>query len=58
MNCTKNQFQCATGSECVRSIFRCDGDADCLDGSDETGCRKLLKMLTFQFFNRFLFQLS
>lgn len=40
-NCTSNQFQCTIGNECIRALFRCDGDPDCADGSDEVGCSKL-----------------
>uniref|UniRef100_A0A4W5QCD1 EGF-like domain-containing protein n=1 Tax=Hucho hucho TaxID=62062 RepID=A0A4W5QCD1_9TELE len=45
-NCTKNEkpatcpsrdFVCDNG-ECISARFRCDGDSDCADSSDEKGC--------------------
>jgi hypothetical protein len=40
--CPPNSFQC-NNSNCVHSIWLCDGDDDCLDNSDEINneCRKL-----------------
>jgi len=35
--CTSNQFQCSTGA-CLDAGFRCDGRAECFDGTDEWGC--------------------
>lgn len=32
------QFNCADGSGAVPTQARCDGEAGCPDGSDETGC--------------------
>lgn len=39
--CMPGQFRCATG-QCIDAGFRCDHQIDCLDRSDETGCRKFV----------------
>ena len=38
--CEPNEFKCNNG-RCAMKIWRCDGDDDCFDGSDEENCRKL-----------------
>uniref|UniRef100_A0A7M5UK89 VPS10 domain-containing protein n=1 Tax=Clytia hemisphaerica TaxID=252671 RepID=A0A7M5UK89_9CNID len=36
--CTAHQFTCTHSKECIPDHWKCDGDKDCGDGSDEWGC--------------------
>lgn len=38
VTCNHKDFACANG-DCISSRFRCDGDYDCLDNSDEASMR-------------------
>ena len=38
VECTEDQFQCSSLSQCVPLVSRCDGTRDCPDWSDETSC--------------------
>lgn len=37
VKCDNDQFQCKNG-HCIPFRWRCDADADCMDGSDEENC--------------------
>ncbi|RUS87348.1 hypothetical protein EGW08_004890, partial [Elysia chlorotica] len=38
--CRADEFQCASGNQCVPSSYQCDEENDCFDRSDERGCIK------------------
>ena len=41
--CPMGNWKCANGI-CVPSLYVCDGEDNCGDGSDERNCRKLVIM--------------
>ena len=48
-NTSENKFQC-NDDRCIPLSAKCDMEDDCLDGSDEIGCRKsflYLKIILF-----------
>ena len=46
--CTSDQFRCHSG-RCINKAWRCDGDVDCSDKSDEKGCTHRTECLSGQF---------
>lgn len=42
--CASNQFACSDELFCVPGGWLCDGEEDCVDGSDELNC-KLISVL-------------
>ena len=37
-SCRDNEFQCEDNGMCINIAWKCDGESDCEDGSDEAGC--------------------
>lgn len=40
ISCSPQQFQCHDGKKCIPETWKCDGDNDCSDASDELTCGK------------------
>ncbi|NXW95113.1 LRP2 protein, partial [Alopecoenas beccarii] len=41
LSCPRTHVPCRDGTECVAQEYVCDGEKDCVDGSDEDGCAQL-----------------
>lgn len=42
LTCSADQYQCAYAHQCIPRGWRCDGEPDCVDKSDEESCSSLL----------------
>lgn len=38
--CGDQQWGCSRDRECIPDVWRCDGETDCTDGSDEASCKQ------------------
>ncbi|CAN7943973.1 unnamed protein product, partial [Ixodes pacificus] len=47
MTCKLDQFRCIDNGECIPAKWKCDGNEDCTDGSDESKCKKICEPAEF-----------
>ena len=38
ITCSTSESMCDSGDQCIPETWHCDGEQDCLDGSDESNC--------------------
>ena len=50
LDCQNDDFKCINSGTCIRTTKKCDGNNDCPDGSDETGCSSEGKLLFLTFY--------
>lgn len=46
--CTSSMFMCADRSVCIPQTFVCNGNRECLDGTDEANCGKFITLIKLQ----------
>lgn len=46
MQCGMFQWSCASKDQCIPIFWKCDGEKDCKDQSDEAGCKYTFLILT------------
>uniref|UniRef100_UPI00398F495B MAM and LDL-receptor class A domain-containing protein 1-like n=1 Tax=Pristiophorus japonicus TaxID=55135 RepID=UPI00398F495B len=42
VTCSPDSFQCLHVHECIQQSWKCDGEGDCVDGSDESNCSTMI----------------
>jgi len=53
--CRSEEFRCHSSGHCIPAARHCDGQKDCVDGSDEHGCTVGM-FLTCRHFSQYLME--